>query len=273
MDRHAIKFSATLSTIEVGIGSFLHAFHIPFRGQCLALNQGFLLSRAGFTGASDRKSGIRLSNLISLTAACLKSLSPAGNRLTPMLAISVQGLLFSLGQALGGVSLGGHLLGITLVSTWALGQSILLGWLLNGDAFLLAIQFAFQQTGADWFVAIAGILLFLIGLALVVLSKHMSADAWLRYQTKFAKPSAGSKRSSIPWFALFSIAISVGFLIYIDSPAAHSIWVWLRPLAMLILFGMILHFVPPERLSAGLKKIWPALGDNVEQAHRSLIER
>jgi hypothetical protein len=72
------KKAALLSIVEIGLGSFLHAFSIPFAGHFLSLNQGFILTRAAIETNDRRSPGI-----ISAVAALLKSLSPAGKKLTP----------------------------------------------------------------------------------------------------------------------------------------------------------------------------------------------
>src|SRR4051812_39288335 len=99
------KYSAALSLIEVALGSLLHAFYVPFSGNFLSLNQGFLLCRASVE-AKERKLG-RVGYGISNVSAVLKSLAPAGKKLGPMLSLSMQGLLFSSGEILLGANLAG----------------------------------------------------------------------------------------------------------------------------------------------------------------------
>lgn len=276
MSTPAVRYSTILSLVEVGLGSLLHALHVPFRGQALSMNQGFLLSRASFVSkVSTRGEAIRLSNLISLTAACLKSLSPAGRRLTPMLAISIQGLLFSFGQFIGGVSVLGHSIGISLISLWALTQGIVLGWLLNGEAFLDAIRFGIEKIGVErveWVLGIGILLLLSIGVFLVRLSMRMSESEWSRYEARLSvRRKESTKRFSVPWMAILSVAATIGFLYYTESPEARTIWIWIRPVAVFIGIGLVLHFVPPEKLSAFLGRRWPELGRTVENAHRMIV--
>ena len=86
------KQIASLALIEVGLGSLLHSLKIPLSGHFLSLNQTAFLSRSSFK-LNSKKAPLE----ISLTASILKSLSPAGKKLTPMLAIAAQGLLFYIG--------------------------------------------------------------------------------------------------------------------------------------------------------------------------------
>jgi hypothetical protein len=110
------KYSAGLSLIEVALGSALHSFHVPLAGDFLSLNQGYLLCRASVRSNANNlgKVGYSISNV----SAVLKSLSPAGKKLGPMLSLSAQGLLFSLGEFLLGQNLAGWMLGMILLSLW-----------------------------------------------------------------------------------------------------------------------------------------------------------
>src|SRR6185295_7221686 len=91
-EKTTVSYATLLSLTEVGLGSVLHAMHIPFTGQLLSLNQIAVLSHA--TKMHPEKSAPLT---ISVVAALLKSLSPIGKRLTPMLALTMQGLLFTFG--------------------------------------------------------------------------------------------------------------------------------------------------------------------------------
>ena len=41
--------AALLSLTEIGLGSLLHSFKIPFAGHFLSLNQGFILGKVSIT--------------------------------------------------------------------------------------------------------------------------------------------------------------------------------------------------------------------------------
>lgn len=275
MDRHLVKFAAALSLIETSLGSLLHAFHVPFRGQFLSMNQGFVLSRASFTGADQKKDAIELTQTISFTTACLKSLSPAGKRLTPMLAISVQGLLFSFGQFVGGVSVIGHTLGIWLLSLWAMSQPLLLGWILNGENFIHALKWSIEKVSPDHGVhLVLGFiaLVLSVGLSLVIISKKMSAESWERYQarlTRLAQKKATHQKYPISPLAVVSVLFTFAFLYFTESPEARSIWVWLRPLAVIILMIIIAHFIPLDKLVEFLKTRSPRLAQVLDEVRNS----
>ncbi|NUM88616.1 MAG: hypothetical protein HUU37_05385 [Bdellovibrionales bacterium] len=133
------RYAAVLSLTEVGLGSMLHSFHVPLAGHALSLNQGAILTFA-LKRAPSWRHAVEGSAAISMAAAGMKTFSPAGKRLTPMLGITVQGLLYALGVSLGGRGLAGVLLGMALLSVWAFAQSVLLAWIIFGKELFLSIR-------------------------------------------------------------------------------------------------------------------------------------
>lgn len=122
-------WAGTLAVTELGLGSLLHALHVPLTGTLLSLNQGLFLSRVTRIDSlqtHDRQRTKTLPLEISSVTAILKSLSPVGKRLTPMLAIAAQGFLFTSGTVLFGPNLFGVLVGSLLLSMWAIAQPALL---------------------------------------------------------------------------------------------------------------------------------------------------
>ncbi len=138
------KEAALLVISEIGLGSVLHGFKIPFSGHFLSLNQILLLTRAQKKSTEYGESRIVGAN-ISLVAALLKSLSPAGKKLTPMLAISAQGILFSLGTVFAGANLLGVLLGSVLLGLWAFCQPLLIYYIIFGQQFLVALDKSLEK--------------------------------------------------------------------------------------------------------------------------------
>jgi hypothetical protein len=73
---------------------------------------------------------------VPFISAGLKALSPGGSRLRPMLAITVQGLLFGTMVQLLGANFAGFAFGGALIGVWSATQGILLQYLmLGGDLF------------------------------------------------------------------------------------------------------------------------------------------
>lgn len=112
---------------EIILGSFLHNLHVPLRSMVLAAIGVSLMVAAG-RNWSDRglywRSG--------LICALLKSTSPSGVILAPMVAICAQGFLMELSVRTGGRNLLAWLAGGMLAVSWNLAQMILYYLLLYG---------------------------------------------------------------------------------------------------------------------------------------------
>src|SRR5579871_4281483 len=99
-------YSLYLASVEVTLGAILHSARIPLTGYILSLHQAFCLTRA-----MRDETKIFTPMTISTTVAILKTLSPGGKKLTPMIAIMAQGFLFNSGVLCLGNTLAGHFLG------------------------------------------------------------------------------------------------------------------------------------------------------------------
>ncbi len=128
-------FGALAGALEVGAGSVVHGANIPFGGLGMVAAQAALLTRAAGPLA-DRGRVV----WIALLAAAIKSLSPAGQRLRPMLAIAMQGWLFSRALRWLGWRRGAVMAGAFAMGAWAGAQGLLMQWLLVGDALALALE-------------------------------------------------------------------------------------------------------------------------------------
>lgn len=83
-------YSAVNGSIEIGLGSFLHSMKIPLRSYILPAVQNFCMILF-----SRELKGRGLVSISAITSG-LKSFSPSGAKLSPMIFIFAQGLLFSL---------------------------------------------------------------------------------------------------------------------------------------------------------------------------------
>lgn len=270
------KYATTQSISEVGVGSILHAFHIPFSGQVLSLNQGFLMTLALRRSQATRQ---ELSG-IAFAAALLKSLSPAGKKLTPMLAIAMQGLLFTFGVVLLGANVFGALLGMILLSFWAYIQPLLIAWLFFGGAFFSSVQTLWveiaQRLGivADvgvWILIGAVAFKIVLGMILVLLTWRSSEAFETRYLQWIEKfkdrvPTIGTQKKHTVKEALggafidlcnplfiTSLLLSVGFVAW-NEPHASNVWIYLlRVIFVGYGFFFCMRYLPFERLIAKLK--------------------
>ena len=128
-------YTATLGFVEVSLGGALHYFKVPFSGHFLNLNQIYFMNRLSFE-EKRKTAGIEL----SIMTAILKSLGPIGKKITPMIAISLQGLLYTIGVSLLGTNLLGQVLGSVLSAVWPMIQSVTAYYLLYGEDFFKLIK-------------------------------------------------------------------------------------------------------------------------------------
>jgi len=150
-------YGAGAGSVEVGLGSALHGLQVPGRGLILSSLQAGIMT-AGGSGLGRRRRVV----WIPFIAAGLKALSPAGSRLRPMLAITVQGLLFGgatgmLGWNAAGVALGGWLIGV-----WAAAQGIALQYLLVGDQLLRAYAAITAWLSRTWHLSSSAVMVALL---------------------------------------------------------------------------------------------------------------
>jgi len=134
-DSHSIAIYAVASGLtETGLGSFLHSIRFPLAGHVLLLLQIAMLTAFG------RNLKGRGLLQISFIAAMLKSFSPLGPRLKPMLHISTQGALFALPSSIAGWSLLSALSGAALTSTVSLAVALGIVWITYGPAYLSMLE-------------------------------------------------------------------------------------------------------------------------------------
>ena len=145
-------FGGAAGGLEMTVGAALHAGQIPLRGLAMSSLQAAMMVFAG-TGLSQPGRVV----WVPFISGGLKALSPAGNRVRPMLAIVMQGLLFGASvQALGwnffALGLGG-----ALVGTWAALQGIFLQYLLLGDELVRAYDTVVLWLADKWHVTAPGL--------------------------------------------------------------------------------------------------------------------
>ena len=138
-------FGGASGGLELTVGSALHAAQIPLRGLVMSSLQGAMMV---FAGSGLGQPGRVV--WVPFISGGLKALSPAGNRVRPMLAIVMQGLLFGGAvQALGwnvlGLTLGGALIG-----AWAALQGFVLQYLLLGGELLKAYDTVVLWLADHW---------------------------------------------------------------------------------------------------------------------------
>ncbi len=262
-----------LSLAEIVVGSFVHGLKIPFGGHLLSLNQGFFLCRS-LQLSRGRVAGAKSAMEISGVSALLKSLSPVGQKIGPMMAISAQGALFSGGVLVGGASLFGQCLGMSLLSVWAFFQPFIGLLVLYGQDLIKALLYFKERLQKDYFltdeILLWGVLGFvalkaLLGISVVFIHHRMSEGrkknldqlilqtAQRLQNSKLSGASIDQKSMSqgrsvwvlfrkqalSPLF-LLSFALIVIFFSATEKDWVQVLWKTLRPLAILFLFLFLL---------------------------------
>lgn len=272
------SYGALLSMIEVGAGSLLHAFSVPFGGFFLSLNQGFILSR-GVKTFRARPCGRFLPLNVSNVAALLKSLSPAGDRLGPMIAISMQGLLYNAGILLFGCNPAGAVLGMMLLSLWSYAQIALYYYLMFGKKLADVFQFHFQEIqtvfpvkAAHVVAAVAGLVLLKIvfGAALGVAAFRLP-DRWFeKYRDrilKFYRPPVGRQAKETRGSAMgaslkdllnplfvSTFFLMAAFFALSGTPWQEAAFYLIRPLAAGFLIYFLIRIFPARKIAPYLEK-------------------
>lgn len=121
-------FAGVGGLVEVGLGSALHAWRVPFKGHVLAYLQTALLATFG---KPLRGRGLAR---ISLLSALLKAFSPAGATFKPMAYIFVQGCTFAAPVRALGWNLPAVLLGSVLMAWLTLGLSLAVDYVTFGQS-------------------------------------------------------------------------------------------------------------------------------------------
>lgn len=285
--------AAYLSLVEIGLGSLLHGIGVPLAGYFLSMNQGFFLARsvaqarvAGLAGARS------VPWRISCVAAVLKSLSPAGKKLTPMLAISVQGGLFSLGTGALGAGLPGVMLGSLLASFWAFIQPLLVYSLLYGRTLIETARFYEEKFGLLWMLATLVGAKAVVSMALGWAGYRISETRFAAYRARLSGSAAAARKNhgaaisvtdsvadsvagasaglGLPqsWRAsargalrdltrpMFwvPLGMTVAFFVYAEASFASLAWIVLRPIAVGFLVFALIRRVSVDSLAVRLER-------------------
>lgn len=269
-------YAGALSLVEIGLGSLLHGLKVPLAGTFLSLNQILFLTRVTRLNRNHGDAAslpLRVSNITAL----LKSLSPAGKKLLPMLAISAQGLFFSLGLFVLGPNLLGCIFGGALASTWGILQPVAILWLIYGFSWtseeMTTLLTAFNklmrgvvELTPDSLVLILGLFLCvkaLIAMGLAVLGWRAALDEQAVMNQQLIKlgargfstvpnkpsvsPAWGALREFRRPFVLIPLIFTGVVFWFSEHDKAQWIWKMCRPIAIAYLFFFVLRLLPLDR--------------------------
>lgn len=290
--------AALLSLTEVGLGSLLHAFLVPFAGHFLSLNQIFLLSRA------SKKIGPKGSRLhpgsISFVTAALKSLSPAGKKLTPMLAITMQGLLFNVGILIFGNRTIGRVVGAGLSSLWGFAQPLLVYYCIFGQVLIQTLMglddykrawLSFDLPSIWYFLGFLVGLKFILAVTVAIFAPSVSSSTMAKYTQKLTKTSIKRKKSEpVPegtgrlrkiaalavkdmcvWPFIACVSLTGLSILFVEgATSTWIIWNLLRPVAVGFLLFFAIRILPMEKLASWLERKHHGIGQAFRIALKSV---
>lgn len=296
---HATK----LSLIEIILGSIVHGLKIPFGGNFLSLNQGLFLCRATQYFSHDRRAAAFIPLQVSSVSSVLKSLSPAGQKLGPMIAIGMQGFLYSICILIMGPSRPAQSVGMMLLSFWSFVQPILTLWLFYGESLSKAAFFFFEKLRGS-VPAFADTIVYVL-IALVVLKALVAASLpWLlsvfggerfdlvtdRASEKAVKymPAGERSQATSQWQAvkrtfrdltrpafLIPCLLVTAFLVFSETKNAQWIWKMLRPLAVATVFFYLTNTPWMRRLSLFFRErqYFPQFFSALDQTRDNLAKK
>lgn len=258
------RYGAAAGAIEVTLGTVLNATKIPFRGVPMAIIQAMVLFFAG-----NKLARPWLVIWVSYVAAALKALSPAGNRLRPMVAIAAQGSLFGLSVRLLGWNKVGISMGAWLIGAWAALQGFIFQYLLLGNALFDAYGELQQWISTNTGITIVSLPLLVTIYVFVVGS--LAATVIGYFQWKKRPPKLLEKTLSRPykspekkkteysswykklWFEYrqkaFWVPLAVVFvvLLFSGSSAAELAGLPLRAIGIIAAIFVIFSIMKPDR--------------------------
>lgn len=250
-----VKYTLLLIAFENGLGSFLHFFHVPFAGHALSINQSAILTRLTFI-TKKKDSAI----IASTNTAILKSLGPIGKKLTPMLAILTQGLLFSLPLHLIGINSFSLMLGIILSSLWAFVQPIIILYLLMGKKFIEVINYILKDLNnyipnVSEYIFVSILFLIVIKLILAIYYSYflcqLSEENFKNLQIKLEsyKKTSVPRKKKISFYFFATLFLAIIFTVYNESKMVNIIWFLLRPIGISIGIYLFIRLVSISRIT------------------------
>lgn len=276
-------WAGTLAATEVGLGSAMHALHLPLAGTMLSLNQAAFLTRAVRSEQQD-PAARSLAFEISAVTAILKSFAPVGKRLTPMLAITAQGALFTSAIYIFGANILGVVVGSILLATWGVLQPVALAgimfWALSSHDQETIIQAWSKLTAELPFINIdnIGIAVTFFLVAKCAAAATISVASWkLQHRTKSnwftrwvhrlsastthrpltlqaseeSSPLIQAIRDLRQPIVILSVGLLVSLALLVESNLVAAFWIGLRALAVAYITYVLLRVLPWDLLLNG----------------------
>ena len=266
-------FGGAAGGLEMTVGSALHAAKIPLRGLTMSSLQAAMMVFAG-TGLSQPGRVV----WVPFISGGLKALSPAGNRVRPMIAIIMQGLLFggtvqALGWNVFALGLGG-----ALVGAWAALQGFLLQYLMMGnelvrayDAVVLWLADRWQITapGLPWLVGAWALLHAAVAAGVAVTAWHLrrppaSLQAVIEKETARNTAPAGGGPARPAWIRRLRefgrwqfwlpLLVVAAILLGSGRPWETVAWLVLRFIAVGFVLIALVSLLRPARWAESMRR-------------------
>lgn len=259
-------FGAGSGGVEWSVGSWLHTIRFPFVGMVMSSTQSVVMSIA-----ADEMARKERVVWVSFISAGLKALSPSGSRIGPMIAISSQGLLFSVVTRSLGWNRLGIFLGAFLVGIWAGLQGFFFQFLLIGTKNLAKAY----DSAAVWlnghlhlptpsFIALLITIILLDG----IVAGFATTFVWARrsrYRVRIAQlmdrpaEKGGMTKRTVwrdltrPMFLLPIVLVAVIFWLS-GSGAKEVAWMVFRAIAVAFVVFSAARFIDPAGFLRWLQK-------------------
>jgi hypothetical protein len=255
--------------IEVSVGSLLHAAVVPLRGLALSSTQAAVMT---FASAELSQPGRVL--WVPLISAGLKAFSPGGGRVRPMLAISVQGALYSgtvqmLGWNVVGVALGG-----ALVGAWAALQGFFIQYLLLGEELTRAYDRVVAWLASTWHLTAPSLPLVIASWAFLhaaaaafaasaarrvrrppaVLQRALADSAAPAKAAHYASRARRIGREFLRWQLWLPLAVVSAVMLASGRAWEDVLWLALRFLALALVTLALLSLVQPAWIARHLRR-------------------
>jgi hypothetical protein len=146
-------YGAASGGFEASVGSALHGAQVPLRGLFLSSVQSAMMTYAG-DGLGHRGRVV----WVPFISASLKALSPSGSRLRPMLAISIQGMLYAMAVTVLGWNVLSTAAGGFLVGVWSAVQGVALQYLFVGSDLIRAYDTVIHWIAGALHLALPGVI-------------------------------------------------------------------------------------------------------------------
>ncbi len=248
---------------ESSVGAVLHGLQMPMTGLFMSSMQSVIMTYAA-SGLRHRRRVV----WVPFISASLKALSPAGNRLRPMLAIAMQGLLYGGAVTLLGWNVLGVAIGGFLVGAWSAIQGVALQYVFVGSDLIRAYDSIITWVAKLLDVKTPGLLALMGGWAALcgAVSCVLTLVAWKRRErmpgrlrdavfrkgkgiSLEGKPSGrmeamkrGAKDLARPMFWL-PVFLVVGFTLATGSPLESALWIVVRAAGIgFVLFSLVRVF-------------------------------